>query len=185
MQGITFSIVTHWLNFSRPACLFALALGSAIALVACGDPTIKTNLVESSISKQFEQENQVKLESINCPAQIKSKAGEVYECTGRSKGIDLTMEVKPTGEGGNFAWKMTKEEVKELAADVVEARVKAEIEKQASTKLESIKCPQGMKPEKGKVYECKAVAAGASAIVLIKPTGVGGEFVLAIKRSKG
>lgn len=171
---------TKRFNMGRWSAL-AFTVGTISLLTAC-ESTITKESVESGIRTQFEEQTKTKLEALDCPNDIKAKAGEAYECKGKASGVDLTIEVKPTGEAAKFTWQVTKQDLKVLPAAAVETEVKKGIETQTKVKVDSVECPDDMEPKQGSTYECKVQADGEAAVVEIVPTGQGAEYSWKLKK---
>ncbi len=75
-------------------------------LSAVSGCTIQPSKVEESIKEKFKKDD-VEIESIKCPADIKLKDGGTFECTGESElGDEFTVEVEQTDGSGSIKWEL-------------------------------------------------------------------------------
>jgi len=140
------------MSYSLPRLLAPISI--LFALLGC---TVSPGRVEESIKDEFKKDD-IELESIKCPADIKQKDGATFECTGTSDlGDEFTVEVKLTDDKGSLKWELVG---KVFKYDALEERVK---ELGASA---DVKCGKG----KGKFVAVKGTKvkcrAGAEELVV-------------------
>ena len=119
-------------------------------LFALGGCTVPPAEIEKNIKDEFSKDD-IELESVKCPADIKRKDGVTFECTGTSDlGDDFTVEVKLTDNQGSFKW--------ELVGKIVKFSVIEDHFKELGAPAD-IKCGKGkgkFVAVKGTKVKCKA-----------------------------
>ncbi len=124
------------------------SVGLSMAVFGC---TIQPGKVEESIKDKFKKDD-VEIESIKCPADIKLKDGATFECTGESDlGDEFTVEVKQTDGSGSIKWELQGRivEFEEIEKDLKKDGLPAELKcgkskgKFIAVKGTKVKCKGG------------------------------------------
>ena len=90
---------------SRPARLVAIA-ALALASAAC-TKTLDTDGLEGELKSQIEEQTDSTISSVDCPADVEAKAGEVFECTAEEgSGATFTIRVTQRDDAGNVDWEV-------------------------------------------------------------------------------
>jgi hypothetical protein len=127
----------------RPAstALAAAVAVGAFGLVGCGEKTIKTDEVESTIVTQFAAQG-VKLTEVKCDDGVKAEVDAKISCTALNPSqTTLNLEGKVTkvdGDKGSFQVKAVSGVAK---GSVVAAQAQALLEKQVGQKAKGLTCP--------------------------------------------
>jgi hypothetical protein len=90
---------------SRSVRFVALAV-LAIAVAACSK-TLDTEGLEAELKSQIEEQTPSTITSVDCPADVEAKAGEVFECTAEEgSGAMFTIQVTQRDDEGNVDWEV-------------------------------------------------------------------------------
>lgn len=90
---------------SRSVRFVAVAV-LAIAAAACSK-TLDTEGLESELKSQIETQTDSTISSVDCPADVEAKAGEVFRCTAEEgSGATFTIEVTQRDDAGNVDWEV-------------------------------------------------------------------------------
>ena len=84
-------------TFTMAAAALALTLG----LSGCGGSSVESSDLEEQISTQLGKQIDQKIESVDCPNDLKAEVGEEESCTLTSDGEDYDVSVKVTEVDGN------------------------------------------------------------------------------------
>ena len=91
---------------SRSAHLVAIAV-LALGTAAC-TKTLDTDGLEGELKSQIEGQIDTTITSVDCPADVEAKAGEVFECTAvEGSGATFTIRVTQRDDAGNVDWEVT------------------------------------------------------------------------------
>lgn len=58
----------------------AVITAAALGLTACGGTVIDDGKAEDAIQRTLEANNQIQVDSVDCPSDVDVKAGETFEC---------------------------------------------------------------------------------------------------------
>ena len=90
---------------SRSVRFVAVAV-LAIAAAACSK-TLDTEGLESELKSQIETQTDSTISSVDCPADVEAKAGEVFKCTAEEgSGATFTIQVTQRDDAGNVNWEV-------------------------------------------------------------------------------
>lgn len=90
---------------SRSARLVAVGV-LALAAAAC-TKTLDTDGLEGELKRQIEEQTDSTINSVDCPADVEAKAGEVFECTAEEgSGATFTIRVTQRDDAGNVDWEV-------------------------------------------------------------------------------
>jgi hypothetical protein len=90
---------------SRSVRFVAVAV-LAIVAAACSK-TLDTEGLEGELKSQIEEQTDSTITSVDCPADVEAKAGEVFECTAEEgSGTTFTIRVTQRDDAGNVDWEV-------------------------------------------------------------------------------
>lgn len=90
---------------TRSARLLVLA-ALVIAAAAC-TKTLDTDGLEGDLRSQAEEEYNITLTSVDCPADIEVEAGGTFTCDAKQEsGPTLTLQVTQSDDQGTVAWEI-------------------------------------------------------------------------------
>ena len=90
-----------------------LALAGALSVLAigCGEETLDTDDLQTTISDGLEEQAGVAPESVSCPDDITVEEGSEFECTGTApNGDEFTIQVTQTDDEGNIEFEVPPQE---------------------------------------------------------------------------
>lgn len=90
---------------SRSARLAAVGV-LALAATAC-TKSLDTEGLEGELKSQIEAQTDSTITSVECPADVEAKAGEVFKCTAEEgSGATFTIRVTQRDDAGNVDWEV-------------------------------------------------------------------------------
>lgn len=98
---------------SRSALLSGALVILALGLPACQAVSLQfggldTDTLEQEILTNLQSELPVQLDSVDCPAGVEPKAGDVFVCrVAAADGSVGTVEVQQVDDSGNVTWELT------------------------------------------------------------------------------
>lgn len=142
----------------------------AVALLATGCKVDKAKL-EKSITDEFTAKG-IKLKSVDCPADVKAKKGETFDCKGETdEGDKIVLHVTMTDSAGSIEWKLDGQILDQAKiGDSLEAAIDEKVHVKAD-----VKCPEKtiiLLP--GKSFVCDATVDGETKKVDITTAEDGG-----------
>lgn len=87
---------------------------SAIALLGCisggllsCSPRLKTETISTQIYEELSQQEDVEIETVICPAQVKPEVGQTFNCAGRvDRDTFFAIVVEQVDEAGTIRWEV-------------------------------------------------------------------------------
>jgi Domain of unknown function (DUF4333) len=85
----------------------ALAGALSVLAIGCGEETLDTDDLQSTISSGLEEQVGVAPESVECPDDITVEEGSEFQCTGTApNGDEFTIDVTQTDDEGNIEFEV-------------------------------------------------------------------------------
>jgi hypothetical protein len=137
------------------------------------DRGVDSGRVESKLAELFEQQLQVKADSVDCPG---GKLEGKVTCTARAIGMDVELNVHifqgaggiPVGGGD---WKLESEAVDVLSGVRLAESMKPQLEKMAGTQVLDVTCPPLLKETPVMKFACVAHTAQGNRMVAAESRG--------------
>lgn len=140
-----------------------LLLAAPLALGACGDSKIDSGKLEREIKQKYgERVEDATVRSVDCPDDIKAKAGTKSECTARlDRGVEIVFAIDVRDDEGNVRWRS----VRGTAPGPLLERAAAErLEAVAGQRPAGVECPARITLEAGTTVRCTVRADDGSTI---------------------
>jgi hypothetical protein len=83
----------------------AALVTAALAIASCGDTVIDDGKAEDAVKADVEKSLQVKVTSVDCPADVKVEAGKTFDCVvtaGNGKKAKATLKIINSDADVNF-----------------------------------------------------------------------------------
>jgi hypothetical protein len=166
-------------------CLLLLAI-PLLAVAACGEKQVKTDKVETLIEDG--SANKQLIESVDCPDEVEARKNATFDCTVKIRdGSREKVTVRQLDDDGTVRVVGNRQTRLGAGKDVKIRPENAErlIQSNSEKPLDSIRCPEGVRLERGASFDCQVTGADGSrgVVTIVQVDDLGNIRIAKVRRS--
>jgi hypothetical protein len=164
--------------------LLAIAL---LAAIGCGEKQVKTGKVEALIEDG--SANKELIESVDCPGDVEANKGDTFDCAIEIKdGSKEKVTVRQLDDDGsvrvvgNRQTQLGRDKDVKIRPENAERLIQSNSEKP----LDSIRCPEGVRLERGATFDCHVLGADGSrgVVTIVQVDDLGNIRIAKVRRQR-